>query len=276
MNRAKLLLILLIASCLFLVAGCDLDDIGFSVKDSLNYESHAATENNELGENGQTTQEPTNSDNKVSVKVTRVVDGDTIIVNLNGKDERVRLIGIDTPETVHPERGEEPFGREASDYTKSRLDGEQVYLEFDVQQRDQYGRLLAYVWIGEEHFNATLVEQGYATVSTWPPNVKYVEVYTALQQEAREESKGLWGIASLAEAYIVGDYEIDPDTKRPIQKININEATAEELQLIPGVGEVLAQRIIEARPFANVNELTKVNGIGQKTLDNMREYVDVE
>lgn len=131
---------------------------------------------------------------KVLVQVTRVVDGDTIVVNYNGEEERVRLIGIDTPETVHPSRGEEPYGREASNFTKTGLEGKQVGLEFDVQERDRYGRLLAYVWLNNQLFNENLVRDGYAKVSTYPPNVKYVDVFTAAQKEAREANRGLWGI----------------------------------------------------------------------------------
>jgi len=126
--------------------------------------------------------------------VTRVVDGDTIEVTLTGQKEKVRLIGVDTPETVHPTKGEEPYGKEASDYTMSRLDGQAVNLEFDVQERDQYGRLLAYVWLGSELFNETLVKEGYAQIATFPPNVKYIDRFRAAQEQAREQNRGLWGL----------------------------------------------------------------------------------
>jgi micrococcal nuclease len=76
-----------------------------------------------------------------------VIDGDTIEVRINNRTEKVRFIGVDTPETVHPTKGEEPYGREASDYTKSQLNDQSVGLEFDVEKRDRYGRLLAYVWL---------------------------------------------------------------------------------------------------------------------------------
>lgn len=213
------------------------------------------------------------------VTVTRVIDGDTIVVDLNGNEERVRLIGVDTPETVHPELGEQPFGREASNYTKSRLEGKEIRLEFDVQERDQYGRLLAYIWVGNEHFNATLLKEGYAVLSTWPPNVKYVDEFTKLQAQAREQGKGLWGEDNIANQYKVGNYDVDPDTGLPLQKVNINTATLEELQLIPGVGEVLAKRIIETRqnkPFDSPESLTRVNGIGEKSVQKMIPYVTVD
>lgn len=216
--------------------------------------------------------------NRLAVEVVRVVDGDTIVVKYNDKEERLRLIGVDTPESVHPEKGEQPFGKEASDYTKAQLAGKTVEIEFDVEQRDQYGRLLAYVWLDGKLFNETLVKEGYAVLLTWPPNVKYVERFTAAQKEAREKGKGLWGIDDIAKQYRVGNYDIDPSTGLPLQKVNINTATLEELQLIPGVGEVLAKRIIEVRtskPFTDPKELTKVSGIGDKTVEKMLPYVTV-
>lgn len=129
-----------------------------------------------------------------SVKVTRVVDGDTIEVDLNGKVEKVRLIGVDTPETVHPTKGEEPYGKEASNFTKAQLTGKNVSLETDVQERDNYGRLLAYIWVDGKMFNEVLVREGYAQVATFPPNIKYVDRFTAAQQQARQGNKGLWGM----------------------------------------------------------------------------------
>lgn len=126
-------------------------------------------------------------------RVDRVVDGDTIILNIDGVKERVRLIGVDTPESVHPnEEKNVEYGEIATAFTESSLEGRDVKLELDVQERDQYDRLLAYVYIGEEMFNKILLEEGHAMVSTYPPNVKYVEEFTALQKQAREEGKGLW------------------------------------------------------------------------------------
>lgn len=128
----------------------------------------------------------------IPATVTRVVDGDTIEVDLNGAAEKVRLIGVDTPETVHPTLGQEPYGKEASDYTRQKLTGKTVELEMDVQERDQYGRLLAYVWIDNELFNEVLVSSGYAQVATYPPNIKYVDRFTAAQKQARDSRLGLW------------------------------------------------------------------------------------
>lgn len=125
--------------------------------------------------------------------VSRVVDGDTIDVVLRGRSERVRLIGIDTPESVDPRQPVQCFALEASAFAARHLEGRTVELEFDVERRDRYGRLLAYVWLGDELFNLTLVRRGYAQVYTFPPNVRYVERLLAAQRNARAESAGLWG-----------------------------------------------------------------------------------
>jgi len=121
--------------------------------------------------------------------VIRVVDGDTLVVELDGRQERVRLIGVDTPE-VHGQV--EPYGAEASAFAQERLTGAEVSLELDVGERDRYGRLLAYLWLGDEMFNETLLREGYAQVMTVPPNVKYADRFVALEREARAADRGLW------------------------------------------------------------------------------------
>jgi micrococcal nuclease len=122
--------------------------------------------------------------------VKRVVDGDTIAL-ANG--ERVRYIGINTPETKHPNKPVEHFGKEAYQYNKKLVDKKWVRLELDIEKRDRYGRLLAYVYVKDTFVNAKLVEDGYAQVYTFPPNVKHQELFLKLQREARENSLGLWG-----------------------------------------------------------------------------------
>jgi micrococcal nuclease len=125
-------------------------------------------------------------------RVTHIVDGDTIEVELQGRRERVRYIGIDTPETTHSNRGIERYGPEAMEANRRLVQGQTVRLELDVQQRDPYGRLLAYVYVGEVMVNAELVRQGYALLSTYPPNVKHEALFARLQREAREAKRGLW------------------------------------------------------------------------------------
>jgi micrococcal nuclease len=124
--------------------------------------------------------------------VADVVDGDTIQVRIGGRLERVRYIGVNTPEVRHPKRGEEPGGREATAVNRQLVAGKQVRLELDVQARDRYGRMLAYVWIGDVMINAELVRLGYAQVMTVPPNVRHQALFLKLQRDARDARRGLW------------------------------------------------------------------------------------
>ena len=129
--------------------------------------------------------------------VVRVVDGDTIHVRLADRLEKVRYIGVNTPETHHPSRGEEPGGRAAHAVNRRLIEGKRVRLELDVQPRDRYGRLLAYVWVGDTMINAELVRLGYAQVMTVPPNVRYQALFVQLQREARDAGRGLWRTVEL-------------------------------------------------------------------------------
>jgi micrococcal nuclease len=137
--------------------------------------------------------------------VTRVVDGDTIEVELTdrvdgpgageaeiGPEYDVRLIGIDTPESVKPDSPVECFGREASAAATELLEGKEVRLVKDVEETDRFDRLLRYVYLGDEMANARLVVNGYAFAYTYPPNVRHSELLVQLQREAREANRGLW------------------------------------------------------------------------------------
>jgi micrococcal nuclease len=127
--------------------------------------------------------------------VARVIDGDTIEVRQGSVLGTVRLIGINTPETVDPHSPVECFGPEASERTKALLpEGTQVRLVADVEARDRYGRLLAYVYRLDGLFvNRSLVEDGYAYVATYRPNVAHVDEFIAANAEARDGARGLWG-----------------------------------------------------------------------------------
>lgn len=138
-------------------------------------------------------------------RVTRVVDGDTIEVEITAIEEGpgsgdavvgyqydVRFLGIDTPESVKPGSPVECFGKEASAAAKAFLDGQTVRLVKDVEEEDRFGRILRYVYVGEEMANARLVINGYASVFTYPPNVRHAELFVQLEREARENNRGLW------------------------------------------------------------------------------------
>ena len=125
--------------------------------------------------------------------VERVVDGDTVIVRADGGVLRVRLLGIDTPETVDPDRPVGCFGPEASAYTKHLLTGRSVTLVYDRELHDRYGRLLAYVYRRGRFDNASLIELGYARTLSSPPNTAHAAELASLERRAALDGRGLWG-----------------------------------------------------------------------------------
>lgn len=147
----------------------------------------------------------------IIANVIRVVDGDTIEVKLVATSEavpmsvemayslegvvRVRYIGMNTPETVHPSKPVQNFGKEASTFNTSLVADKTVYLELDIELWDRYDRLLAYVYLDPQGYamvNAILVAMGFANVATYPPNVRYVKKFQGLERIARELELGLW------------------------------------------------------------------------------------
>ena len=208
MGRIIIILVALFSTVVFLLAAC----VGSSASDIPEQPVPAASDTGDIPEppvpesnDPEDIPEPTVTEtiefsDFYPAKVTRVVDGDTIEVLLDGVTEKVRLIGIDTPESVHPDNSKNvPYGKIATAFTKEKLDGKDVELEFDVEERDQYGRLLAYVYLDGVMFNKTLLDEGHATVTTYPPNVKYVDIFTEAQTAARDAEKGLWDIRESAE-----------------------------------------------------------------------------
>jgi micrococcal nuclease len=126
--------------------------------------------------------------------VTRIVDGDTIHVSVDGQPVKVRYIGVDTPESRRPGTPVQCFARAASAFNASLLRGRRVELRTDAERRDRYGRLLAYVYRQPDRLfvNAELVRRGYATVLTIPPNVAHAGEFLALERSARRAGRGLW------------------------------------------------------------------------------------
>jgi micrococcal nuclease len=189
-------------------------------------------------------------------KVTRVVDGDTIHVDIAGQDFTVRYIGIDTPETVDPNRPVGCYGPEASVRNKELVHGQTVSLESDVEDKDDFGRLLRYVWLGDEMVNAVLVRDGYAKAETGFAEVKYQDVLLALQGEAQAEGRGLWGPACAnttpgptitqtpppASGNEICDYS---GATQPVIKGNIS-SSGEKIYHVPGQSSYDATQIDEA------------------------------
>ncbi len=194
--------------------------------------------------------------------VTRVVDGDTVVVSIGGQEYKLRYIGVDTPETVDPRRPVGCFGKEASARNRELVEGQSVGLEKDVSETDDFGRLLRYVWLDAststgggpasgggsgraEMVNARLIEEGYAQAATYPPDVKYATLFASLQAQARDAGRGLWGPAcqpTLTPSPAPGACEYS-STSQPVIKGNIS-AAGEKIYHVPG-GAFYGQTVID-------------------------------
>lgn len=139
----------------------------------------------------------------VPAVIVRAVDGDTAVVKVDGQEKRVRFLGVDTPETVHPNKPVQFYGKEASNFTKESLNGRRVWLEYDSNPQDRYGRHLAYIWLKnpatvnestmrESMFNAKLLLGGYAKVMIIKPNKRYETEFKKFQEEAKRARLGVW------------------------------------------------------------------------------------
>src|SRR5699024_1832809 len=174
-NKFQFILVILIAA--IFLAACD--------------ELEALNNNEEAKET-----ETDNGYTKVTADFERVVDGDTIIVNLNGEEESIRLLLIDTPESVHPGEPTQPYGEESSEFAEEYFDDvDEVELEIGQEERGKYDRLLAHVFVDDENFNKVMVEKGYARVAfVQEPNTKYIDEYNEAEEEAKEDNKKIWSI----------------------------------------------------------------------------------
>ncbi|MDP2946334.1 MAG: thermonuclease family protein [bacterium] len=176
-----------------------------------------------------------------SVKVTRVVDGDTIEIE---GGEKVRYIGIDTPETVDPRKPVQCFGVEASKKNKEMVEGKMVRLEKDITDRDKYNRLLRYVWLDDVLVNLELVKQGFAYSYSYPPDIKYQDQIINAQQEAKGAIRGLWS-ACPVQAAIPAPQENNPSGSCLI-KGNIS-TSGEKIYHLLGCGSYSKTQIDEKR-----------------------------
>ncbi|MEK4030053.1 thermonuclease family protein [Pseudobacillus sp. FSL P4-0506] len=190
MSKIKLILL---TAIFLMVSGCAIEEQQGSTE---NQQSDNAGKVQETDKSAAfNSNDETDSDKGLAGTVVYVVDGDTFDVQLaNGKKERVRMTLVDTPETKHPRLGVQPFGPEASAYTKTLLTDKKVSLEMDVQERDRYGRVLAYVWLNDKLVNEQLIAKGLARVAVFPPNTKYVDRFERVQQKAREQRLGIWSV----------------------------------------------------------------------------------
>ena len=174
------------------------------------YEDYDLDEVVGLKEKKETIEQKTKAENYAKAKIVAVSDGDTVTARIDNKDYKVRMIGVDTPETVHPSKPVAFYGKEASDFTKKKLTGKTVYLEKDASERDKYNRSLRYVWtnlpenpqnpsfedVRDKMFNGILLRDGYANLLTLPPDVKYLDHFKKIAKTAESQELGLYNKAA--------------------------------------------------------------------------------
>lgn len=142
----------------------------------------------------------------IEAEVIKVTDGDTIDIKYKSKQYKVRLLCVDTPESVKTNVDVQPYGKEASDYTRQKVLDKEVKLIFDKGLRDRYNRLLAYVLVDDTYFlNADLVKSGYARVEIVSPNSGLSDYFKSLQKEAIQEKKGFWSLPERKQPFILNE-----------------------------------------------------------------------
>ncbi len=157
----------------------------------------------------------------IPVELVKIIDGDTIKINYEGKEQNVRYLLIDTPETNHPRLGKQPFGEEAKERNRELINSGKLEIEFDIGERiDKYGRLLAYIYVDGESVQETLLEEGLARVAyVYPPNTRHLDAYEKAQDKAKKAGVGIWSIEDYAT-----DRGFDSET-HPVEKSETKPAT---------------------------------------------------
>ncbi|MGR9050774.1 thermonuclease family protein [Halobacillus faecis] len=209
--------VLLVLS-IFLLTGCTEtqpveEESESQTQQSQNSEASAPLEKEEeaLPEKDSKTSDEGKQPGDVDATVTNVVDGDTIDIMIDGREERVRLLLVDTPETVHPDKPVQPFGPEASNFAKEKLSGKEIRFEYDGPKRDHYDRLLGYVWVNGENFNQHLLEKGLARYAYEydPPYALSASMKNA-ETRAKQQGKGIWSM----EGYVTDEgFQQDSSSK---------------------------------------------------------------
>lgn len=163
---------------------------------------------------------------KIEVPLVRVIDGDTVKVMIHNKEENVRFLLVDTPETNHPRMdGPQPFGQDAKKFMEDFMTGGKVELELDVGERDHYGRILAYVYVNGVSAQEELLKRGLARVAyIFPPNTRYVDSYQAIQEQAQADGVGIWSVENYAqEDGFYPEYVEDPNLKPPSEEKRVSD-----------------------------------------------------
>jgi len=215
---------------IFLVVLLGLLLLGYSVKGQFTKITNSETTSSASPSTNSQEISPTQTEEGL-VLVTKVVDGDTIEIE---GGQRLRYIGIDTPETVDPREEVQCFGKEASNKNKELVEGKKVRLEKDISETDKYSRLLRYVYIGDILVNEFLVREGYAKASSYPPDVKYQNKFNDAQSFAQSNSKGLWAACGSTQGVQTSEsYRLSPLTGSSGCNIKGN-ISSEKIYHMPG------------------------------------------
>ncbi|WP_026021749.1 thermonuclease family protein [Bacillus timonensis] len=179
-------LLLYLCVLTLIIAGCS----------NLTTEKELSTQNEHINQENNTDYK------RIEVELVQPSDGDTIAVKYKGNCESVRFLLVDSPETSHPRLGEQPYGKEAKEFTRNSVENaRKIELEFDIgPQRDKYGRLLAYVYVDGKMIQEGLLRNGLARVAyIYPPNTRYVDQFDAIQKKAQKQGVGIWEIENYAQ-----------------------------------------------------------------------------
>ncbi|MGG1399272.1 thermonuclease family protein [Bacillus salipaludis] len=201
--RKKFGILSLVFLFTMMISGCSTsDNTNTNSNSNSNHPQQHASVANDESEN-QSIDSSLQTDKKLlPATIVKNVDGDTVVIKLNSREEKVRMLCVDTPETHHPRLGVQRFGPEASAYTQKILPvGKKVQIETGIGDgRDKYGRLLAYIYVDGKMFNEMLLEKGLARVAyIYAPNTKYVDQFYAIQKKAQKKGIGIWSIENYAE-----------------------------------------------------------------------------
>lgn len=216
----------------------------------------AATVPSEASSSAVTSPNATLPPGLTQARVTRVVDGDTIGVEIDGTEYTLRYIGIDAPETVRPNTPVECFGPEASAFNRQLVQGQIVGLERDTSDTDDFGRLLRYAWLGGEMVNARLVEGGFARAIRYPPDTRNNVLFESLQPDAQADRRVLWGATCPSLTPIITSSAATPPvttggpcefsgTEEAVIKGNISRNDSDRIYHVPGQNDYEATRINE-------------------------------
>lgn len=199
---------------------------------------------------------------KIPVELVEVIDGDTIKIIYEGKEQKVRYLLVDTPETNHPKLGEQPFGKEAKERNQELLENGNLEIEFDVGERfDKYNRLLAYIYVDGKSVQKMLLSEGLARVAyVYPPNTRHLNPFEKSQDQAKQQKLGIWSVENYVTEQGFDDKKVvdsKPATAKPANNDNKQNSTPPAETPKPAEKPPVTPAPQETEWFQNCTELRK-------------------